>query len=141
MRRNIIFALLVLIIASCAETRKTILPTTDVSRDVLLSEHNHYRQNPLQRDESLESFAQKHAEWMARNDSLEHSNLRISGWSRMGENIAWGQSDEFIVTRQWMNSSGHKANITNPRFTHVGFGFGFAKSSDERIYWCAVFGG
>ena len=40
-----------------------------------------------------------------------------------GENIAKGYSTPQAVVNGWMNSSGHRANILNTRYTHIGVGF------------------
>lgn len=40
-----------------------------------------------------------------------------------GENIAFGYLSVKDVLNGWMNSSGHRANILNPNYTHVGFGY------------------
>jgi uncharacterized YkwD family protein/spore coat assembly protein SafA len=50
------------------------------------------------------------------------------------ENIARGQADAAAVVKAWMNSSGHRANILNASFTHIGVGFAF----DGR-YWTQMF--
>jgi uncharacterized YkwD family protein len=39
-----------------------------------------------------------------------------------GENIAQGQRTPQEVMNAWMNSQGHRANILNPSFTHIGVG-------------------
>ena len=43
----------------------------------------------------------------------------------LGENIAWGSGD-FATPREtvkgWMESAGHRANILNRRFRHIGIG-------------------
>jgi hypothetical protein len=44
-------------------------------------------------------------------------------WNTYGENIAWNQPTPEEVMQDWMNSSGHRANILNDNFTHVGFGY------------------
>ena len=88
--------------------------------------------------DDLEEFAQKHAEWMASHGRLKHSDLNFDYRSR-GENIAYNQQNEEAVTKAWMNSTGHRRNIMNPSFTHVGFGC--AKTKNGNPYWCAVFGG
>ena len=147
MRRLLIMALLAFSMAGCINPRNpNPVPPSQLSKDRLLQEHNYHRERrlyppcpALHIDKNLDSYAQTHAEWMARNTLLRHSNLNVSGWNRVGENIAWGQRDEAHVTDSWMKSPGHRANIMNSRFTHVGFGF--AQSSDGQIYWCAVFGG
>ena len=40
-----------------------------------------------------------------------------------GENIARGQATPSAVVNAWMNSSGHRANILNKNFTHIGVGY------------------
>lgn len=40
-----------------------------------------------------------------------------------GENIARGFSTPEAVMLAWMNSAGHRANILNPAFVHVGVGY------------------
>lgn len=92
----------------------------------------------LMLDDNLEKFAQKHAEWMASRGSLQHSSLNLS-YRYRGENIAYNQKTEETVTKDWMKSSGHRQNILNRKFTHVGFGC--AKTENGNPYWCAVFGG
>ena len=39
-----------------------------------------------------------------------------------GENIAMGQRSPEEVVQAWMNSQGHRENIMNPNFTHIGVG-------------------
>ncbi|MBQ7314841.1 MAG: LysM peptidoglycan-binding domain-containing protein [Clostridia bacterium] len=40
-----------------------------------------------------------------------------------GENIAKGQATPQAVVDAWMSSSGHRANILNASFTHIGVGY------------------
>ncbi|MFZ3579596.1 CAP domain-containing protein [Virgibacillus sp. DJP39] len=40
-----------------------------------------------------------------------------------GENIAQGQRTPEAVVEAWMNSQGHRENILNDKFTHIGVGF------------------
>ena len=58
------------------------------------------------------------------------------GWSRNGENIANGQDSAQKVMNTWMNSSGHRANILDSRFTHLGVG---AYHDGRQYYWVQVF--
>ena len=51
-----------------------------------------------------------------------------------GENIARGQSSPQAVVNAWMNSSGHRANILNPSFTHIGVGY-----AEPGRYWTQMF--
>jgi len=52
------------------------------------------------------------------------TRLRNAGvnWSSYGENIALGQHDPIEVMQAWMNSDGHRRNILDPDFTHLGIG-------------------
>jgi uncharacterized YkwD family protein len=40
-----------------------------------------------------------------------------------GENIAMGQRTPEEVVQAWMNSEGHRANILNSTYTHIGVGY------------------
>ena len=40
-----------------------------------------------------------------------------------GENIARGYATPQAVVNGWMNSSGHRANILNANYTHIGVGY------------------
>ncbi len=63
------------------------------------------------------------------SDMLKAAGISYRCW---GENIAKTYSAEKAFTN-WMNSSGHRANILNPKFTHIGIGI--AKySSSSNIY-------
>lgn len=53
-----------------------------------------------------------------------------------GENIAMGQATPKAVVDAWMNSSGHRANILNASYTHIGVGY---VASGK--YWTQMFVG
>ncbi len=57
-------------------------------------------------------------------------------WSTAGENIAWGYSSPAAVMTGWMNSPGHRANILNTSYTHIGIG---VHDSGATIWWTQVF--
>ena len=50
------------------------------------------------------------------------------------ENIAKGYATPKAVVDGWMNSSGHRANILNPSFTHIGVGY-----VKDGSYWTQMF--
>ncbi|MFJ7972496.1 CAP domain-containing protein [Psychrobacillus sp. NPDC096389] len=50
------------------------------------------------------------------------------------ENIAMGQRSAAEVVKAWMESPGHRANIMNPSYTHIGVGL-----SDSGYYWTQQF--
>ncbi|MDQ0217927.1 sporulation protein [Peribacillus cavernae] len=55
-------------------------------------------------------------------------------YSHAGENIAMGQKSPQEVVQGWMNSQGHRENIMNANFTHIGVGH--VASGD---YWTQMF--
>ncbi len=54
------------------------------------------------------------------DNQLDNAGIR---WSSCGENIAWGQRSVSEVMECWMASTGHRENILNPDFTHVGLAY------------------
>ena len=54
-----------------------------------------------------------------------------------GENIAMGQRTPSEVVTGWMNSPGHRENILNEEFGHLGVGV--ALDSNGRLYWSQNF--
>jgi uncharacterized protein YkwD len=114
----------------------------------LLDLHNDARSGramALEMNLYCDEAAQDHANWMAEHNVLSHDGIRGSSvgdrlkkpYGIVGENIAAGQSSPSEVTRDWLNSPGHRRNITNPRFKYVGFGIATAR--DGTVYWCSVF--
>ena len=81
---------------------------------------------------------------MAANNYFEHRDFaaRISAqgyaWSAAGENIAKGQRDPAAVMSSWMASPGHRANILNCGYKHLGVGL--AVDSDGSKLWTQDFG-
>ena len=59
----------------------------------------------------------------------------VSYWTA-GENIAIGQMSPAQVMNSWMNSTGHRENILNPNFSHIGIG---CVSFDGVYYWVQMF--
>lgn len=53
-------------------------------------------------------------------DMMKQFGIKYKG---AGENIASGQKTPEEVMKSWMNSQGHRENIMNPTFTHIGVGF------------------
>ncbi len=56
------------------------------------------------------------------------------GYRSAGENIARGYAAPEAVVDGWMNSPGHRANILNSSFTHIGVGY-----VAEGRYWTQMF--
>jgi len=92
-------------------------------------------------DVKLCDYAQKHAEKMASKNDLYHSSMSdlqdYCGAGLVGENIAWGQTDEKKVVESWMWSPMHRWNILGSGYKKVGFGM--KEDGEGRKYWCTVF--
>lgn len=99
----------------------------------------------------LAAAAQAHAEWMARNNNLSHtesnpdndpgSRVRAAGynWNRVEENIAAGQTTPSEVVTAWMGSAhGHCTNILAADVTELGVGI--ARDTAGRLWWVQDFG-
>jgi uncharacterized protein YkwD len=65
-----------------------------------------YGAEPVVIDPKLQESCRRHCEWMARNNSMMHSNAP-------GENIAMGQSGVPDAMSTWEHSGGHFANMVN----------------------------
>ncbi len=103
---------------------------------------------PLTHDSRLRRAAYEHSADMAKNDYFEHDSQdgrdvgdRISATgftaSAWAENIAMGQRTAAEVVKGWMNSDGHRRNIMNCAYTHIGVGA--AKDGQGRLYWTQDF--
>lgn len=101
--------------------------------------------NALQLDASVSKVAQTKAQDMSSNNYFSHTSptygspfdmLKQFGvsYSSAGENIAQGYTTPEAVVQGWMNSAGHRANILNAKFTHMGIGY-----STSGNYWAQMF--
>jgi uncharacterized protein YkwD len=101
---------------------------------------------PVKADERLRSTAQQHAADMARHGYLEHEDragtssaerIGSAGYDNVsGENLAHGYAGAAEVMAVWMRSSGHRRNIEDCAFTHIGVGY-----APNGHYWVQDFGG
>lgn len=99
----------------------------------------------LQSDTQAERAAKAHVEDMAGRGYFDHvspegwtpeDRLRMtggSGYSLVGENIAVGQRTAADVMAAWMASPGHRMNLLDPRFTHLGVGV-----DEPTFHWAKV---
>ena len=76
--------------------------------------------------------------------SFSHQRPDGRSWSTVdkdarAENIAAGYSSAKDVFKAWMNSSGHKANIMNPKYKVMGVGY-YRGGGRYTHYWCQLFG-
>ncbi|ABO66674.1 MULTISPECIES: CAP domain-containing protein [Geobacillus] len=88
----------------------------------------------LQVDLALSKVAREKSRDMAVNNYFSHNSPTYGSpfemmkkfgisYTAAGENIAKGQRTPQEVVNAWMNSEGHRANILNKNFTHIGVGF------------------
>lgn len=99
----------------------------------------------LQMDESVRKVARVKSSDMSKNKYFSHTSptygtpfemLKSFGISyrAAGENIAQGYTTPEAVVKGWMNSAGHRANILNSKYTHIGVGY---EASGN--YWTQLF--
>ncbi len=99
----------------------------------------------LQADTTLMKSARAKSDDMAKNNYFSHTSptygspfdqMKSFGisYKAAAENIAQGQKTPQEVVQAWMNSSGHRANIMNGSYTHIGVGY-----SANGNYWTQQF--
>ncbi|ONH24446.1 CAP domain-containing protein [Pseudofrankia asymbiotica] len=104
---------------------------------------------PLAVDARLTAAAQGHSADMAQKNYFSHTSLdgrsfadriRATGFpgTSIAENIAAGGTTAAQTVEMWMNSEGHRANILNCSYTHIGVGY--AEGGSYRYYWTQDFG-
>lgn len=103
--------------------------------------------SPLEYDWQLSRVARYKSEDMQKNKYFSHTsptygspfNMMKSfgiSYKTAGENIARGYQTPSAVVNGWMNSKGHRANILNSSFTHIGVGYVASGN-----YWTQMFVG
>lgn len=107
---------------------------------------------PLDLDPRLVEAAQGRADDMADREYYGHTTPEGEGFgqavARAGyayaataENIARGQESVAEVVDGWLESPGHRANLLDPLFTDVGFGFAPGQLGNEHtLLWVQIFG-
>lgn len=129
------------------------IPTTDASvlsfeKEVVRLVNEIRKQNGLREltyDWQLSRVARIKSEDMRDNKYFSHTSPTYGSPFQMmksfgityrsaGENIAKGQATPQKVVDAWMNSSGHRANILNSSFTHIGVGY-----AENGRYWTQMF--
>lgn len=97
--------------------------------------------DPLKTDKQLTKVARKKSKDMVQNDYFSHNSPTYGSpfdmlnkfgveYLQAGENIAANSSVK-AAHKELMNSTGHRRNILNPQYTHVGAGI---KSSEKYGY-------
>lgn len=99
----------------------------------------------LQADTALSNVAREKSNDMQTNNYFSHTSPTYGSpfdmirdfdvsYNSAGENIAQGQRSAEEVVQAWMDSEGHRANIMNGDFTHIGVGY-----IEEGHYWTQMF--
>lgn len=100
---------------------------------------------PLQIDEELSVVAREKSNDMSARNYFDHNSPTYGSpfdmmqsygisYRAAGENIAKGQQTPQEVVNAWMNSQGHRENILNSSFTHIGVGF-----VEQGNHWTQMF--
>jgi len=141
-----VVAVLGLIGAACAPPAST----GSVSGDVVAAVNQDRAANGLGGlavDGQLTAYAQSWANHLAATGGLEHTDLAalmrlpyMAQWWTMGENLLTGTGAMSGAAAEdlWMGSSGHRASILNPAFTHIGVAA--VSDSSGRLWMVAEFG-
>lgn len=93
-----------------------------------------YGLGSLTLDSRLSAAATAHAKDMVEKGYFSHNSedgtsfdqrIRryVTDYSMLGENIAMGDMTAEEVMDVWMDSEGHRANILNENYTHIGIGY------------------
>ncbi|WP_249872790.1 CAP domain-containing protein [Oceanobacillus saliphilus] len=99
----------------------------------------------LKIDTELSKVAREKSRDMAVNNYFDHNSptygspfdmMKSYGisYSTAGENIAKGQRTPAEVVNAWMNSQGHRENILNGNYTHIGVGY-----VEQGNHWTQLF--
>ena len=108
---------------------------------------------PLVDNTKLDAAAQAHAKYLATPGNpfshgspsdpnlwaTEIKNAGYTGWGMIGQNIAGGQISARDVMSAWMGSPGHKANILEKSYNHLGVGC-MHVATGYGWYWVQDFG-
>ena len=116
------------------EAKSQELKLIAIERNIVLytnAERKRHGLPPLEIDEGLMKSARSHCAWMTRSRSLQHTRRAV------GENIAMGQRSSKEVVRDWMTSSGHRANILNRSYRRIGAAA--YRTANGTIFWCQQF--
>ncbi|MFW7413730.1 S-layer homology domain-containing protein [Demequina sp. SO4-18] len=143
-RRGLTATAIVLAFALSGVTAPAAQAATDPT-DVILEVTNDYRADAgeaaLSRAGLIDNVAQRWAERLRSDRKLSHnpsysSQMPATGRWAAGENVALAcgqggpkQAAETMM-RGWFKSDGHRRNMENSRFTHIGIGFAYNASTD-----------
>ncbi len=129
------------------EVKEEVKVTSEIQQVVNLTNQERAKAGlkALQIDTKLTQSAQAKSQDMKNKNYFSHTSptygspfdqMKSMGitYKSAAENIAMGQRNAAEVVDAWMKSPGHKANIMNGSFTHIGVGL-----SDSGYYWTQQF--
>ncbi|HPF40281.1 MAG TPA: CAP domain-containing protein [Phycisphaerae bacterium] len=105
---------------------------------------------PVRRNDTLDRIAEFYAcrlidgGFFAHEDPDDHSRIDSRAgdfgyaFRKIGENLGAGQYSVEQVMREWMQSSGHRANILDPDYTEIGLAVRLG--GEHGVYWVQEFG-
>ncbi|MEG1551330.1 MAG: CAP domain-containing protein [Oscillospiraceae bacterium] len=122
--------------------------------DEMLAYVNNERANAKRNSLSLEPELTRMAIIRAAEASIKWSHIRPDGTkcftildtsplkpriTEAGENLGWNQTSVVEVMNEWMNSTGHRANIISAynNYNNVGFAWIIAENGDH--FWAQLF--
>jgi len=148
---GLLFALALL--ATAAPSAQAATPTEQARLLVLVNQARAAQGlTPVTASTELNASGEAYAAYMATANFFSHTGLNGStmtgrdeaagylGWTWLAENIAAGQTTADTVFTAWMNSSGHRANILDPRAREMGIGHAYSAGSTYHDYWTMELG-
>ncbi|MFE7062612.1 CAP domain-containing protein [Sutcliffiella sp. NPDC057660] len=131
--------------APAAETTEGISETEQKVIELTNAERRKNGLSDLKADSALSNVAREKSKDMKAKNYFSHTSptygspfdmMRDFGitYNTAGENIAMGQRSPEEVVQAWMNSEGHRKNILNGNFTHIGVGY-----VKDGNYWTQMF--
>jgi uncharacterized protein YkwD len=100
----------------------------------------------LERHKQLDKPSAKHSKLMVDDNCFEHqcpgepdlgdriADYLADGGRGYGENIAWGSGSlgtPRSIVKSWMKSDGHRRNILDPDFEHIGIGIAWGSPDPD----------
>src|SRR5690625_2942548 len=128
-----------------AKSAKPPAPKASATTGAILGATNKHRADAgvaaRKADACAEQWAGKQAENQAAKNTMSHQSMgpimSNCGASGAAENVAYGQPSNAAVVKAWFNSPGHKANMLNKGYTHMGAAVAYG--SDGAPYYAQVF--
>lgn len=147
--RRILVALIVIAalgLAACAPARGGAGRSTQTGMANLINGHRAMVGSPaLALCGTLNRAAQAQSNYQASINRMTHSGdigalangSGYHGWTALAENVAYGYPGVTQVVNAWLASPGHRTNLLNPGYQHIGVGLAYHGSTP---YWTLEFG-